>query len=65
MQGELLAVAHALAALLYTLGVLVQTLPIPYASIKIHGPQLMKDGVISELAILSVSLVTLLVSWIS
>lgn len=65
MQGELLAVGHSLAALLYVLGVLVQTLPIPYASIKAHGPQLMKDGVISEIAILSVSFVTLIVSWIS
>lgn len=65
MQGELLAVGHSLAALLYVIGVLVQTLPIPYASIKAHGPQLMKDGVISEIAILSVSIVTLLVSWIS
>ena len=65
MQGELLAVGHSLAALLYVLGVLVQTLPIPYASIKAHGPQLMKDGIISEIAILSVSFVTLIVSWIS
>ena len=65
MQGELLAVGLSLAALLYVLGVLVQTLPIPYASIKAHGPQLMKDGIISEIAILSVSFVTLIVSWIS
>lgn len=65
MQGELLAVGHSLAALLYVLGVLVQTLPIPYGAIKAHGPQLMRDGVISEIAILSVSLVTLLVSWVS
>lgn len=65
MQGELLAVGHSMAALLYVLGVLFQTLPIPYASIKAHGPQLMKDGVISEIAIASVSLVSLFVSWIS
>lgn len=64
MQGELLAVGHSLAALLYVLGVLVQTLPIPYPSIRAHGPQLMKDGVISEIAIASVSLISLLVAWI-
>lgn len=65
MQGEILALAHTLAALLYILGVLVQTLPIPYATIKAHGPQLMKDGIISEIAILSVSLIQILVSWVS
>lgn len=65
MQGELLAVGHSMAALLYVLGLLFQTLPIPFPSIKAHGPQLMKDGVISEIAIASVSLVSLFVSWIS
>lgn len=65
MQGELLAVGHSLAALLYVLGVLVQTLPIPYPSIKVHGPQLMRDGVVAEIAIASVSLITLFVTWIS
>jgi hypothetical protein len=65
MDGEMLALGHSLAVMLYVLGCLFQTLPIPYASIKIHGPQLMRDGVISEISLLSVSVITLLVSWIS
>src|SRR5437867_3470772 len=65
MQGELLALAHSLVLMMYMTGVLVQTLPIPFPSIKSHGPSLMRDSIISEIAILSVSLVTLLVSWIS
>jgi hypothetical protein len=65
IDGAILGLAHALAVLTYFLGVLMQTLPIPWKSLRAYGPMLMWDGVIAEFATLSVSLVQILVQWLS
>lgn len=63
--GSLIGLAHGLAVLNYTLGVLFQTLPIPRKELKSWGPTLMWDAVVTEFALGSVSLVSLTISWIS
>ncbi len=60
----MIGLAHSLAILTYTMGVLMQTLPVPWKSIRAYGPLLMWDGVISEMATLSIGLVQTLVVWV-
>lgn len=61
----MIGLAHSLAILTYTTGVLMQTLPVPWKSLRAYGPLLMWDGVISEMATLSISLVQVLVLWLT
>jgi hypothetical protein len=61
----MIGLAHSLAILTYTTGVLMQTLPVPWKSIRAYGPLLMWDGVVSEMATLSISLVQVLVLWMT
>jgi hypothetical protein len=61
----MIGLAHSLAVLTYMLGVLMQTLPVPWKSIRAYGPMLMWDGVIAEIATLSIGLVQLLVHWVA
>ncbi|MBO3810004.1 MAG: hypothetical protein FGF50_10505 [Candidatus Brockarchaeota archaeon] len=65
MIGALLALGHSLAWLMYILGVIFQTLPLPRKSLRAWGPTLMVDAVIAEFALASVSFVEFLVSKIS
>ncbi|MEP0825918.1 MAG: hypothetical protein HRF40_10565 [Nitrososphaera sp.] len=64
VDGSMVGLAHSLAILTYTTGVLMQTLPVPWKSIRAYGPLLMWDGVISEMATLSIGLVQTLVIWV-
>lgn len=61
----MIGLAHSLAILTYMTGVLMQTLPIPWKSARAYGPLLMWDGIIAEMATLSISLVQVLVGWVS
>lgn len=63
--GELLGLGQGLALLTYVSGALVMALPIPWKETKSWASTLMKDAVISEFALLSVSVVQLIVSWTS
>lgn len=65
MDGSMVGLAYALAALTYFLGVMMQTLPIPWKSLRAYGPQLMMDGVIAGIATASIGLVQILVQWVS
>lgn len=65
VDGSMVGLAHSLAILTYTTGVLMQTLPIPWKSLRAYGRLLMWDGVISEMATLSIGLVQTLVGWVS
>lgn len=63
--GSFLGLGYGLAALTWTLGVLMQTMPLPRKQIRAWGPTLMMDSVISLFALGSVSLIQVLVSWTS
>lgn len=65
MIGALLALGHGLAWLMYVLGVLFQTLPLPRKSLKAWGPTLMVDAVIAEFALASAGFIESLINWIS
>lgn len=65
IDGAMIGLAHALAMLTYVLGCMIQVLPIPWKGLRAHGPQLMMDGLVAELATVSVTLVPVLVDWIT
>ncbi len=65
VDGAMIGLALSLSTLSYTCGVLFQTLPLPWRSLKAHGPALMMDGVTSQIAILTIGLVQSLIQWIS
>lgn len=65
VDGAMIGLALSLSTLTYMMGVLMQTLPIPWRSLKAHGPSLMMDGVIGQIAIMTIGLVQLLVQWVS
>jgi len=63
--GTMLGLAHSLAVLTYIFGVLIQTLPLPKHEWKAHGPDLLWDACVSELAIGVVSTIQLAVNALS
>lgn len=65
VDAAMVGLAHALAMMTYVIGVLMQTLPTPWKSVRAWGPVCMLDGVISEVATASIGLVEPLVRWAS
>jgi hypothetical protein len=65
IDGAMIGLAHALAMLTYVLGCMIQVLPIPWKGLRAHGPQLMMDGLVAELATVSITLVPVIVEWIT
>ena len=65
VDGAMIGLANSLAVLTYFLGCMIQLLPIPWKGLRAHGPQLMMDGIIAQVAAGSVVLVQLLVQWVN
>ncbi|GEM_PF-2920568 len=65
VEGSMIGLAHSLAVLAYFLGIMMQTLPIPWKSIRAYGPMLMWDAVVAEIATATIGLVQILVLWVS
>lgn len=63
--GTFLGLSYGLSALTWSLGILVQTMPVPRKEIRVWGPCLMMDSVISLFALGSVNLVQILMRWVS
>jgi len=63
--GTFLGVSYGLSALTWSLGILVQTMPVPRKEIRVWGPCLMMDSVVSLFALGSVNLVQILMRWVS
>jgi len=61
----MIGLGMAVAFACYTLGVMFQTLPIPWKTIKAWGPTLMRDAVIAQIGLLSIGLIQTLVAWMS
>src|SRR3989442_362235 len=59
----MIGLANSLAILTYFLGCMIQLLPIPWKGLRAHGPQLMMDGIVAQIAAGSILLVELLVQW--
>lgn len=59
----MIGLANSLAILTYFLGCMIQLLPIPWKGLRAHGPQLMMDGIVAQIAAGSILLVQLLVQW--
>jgi hypothetical protein len=63
VDSAMIALAEALAMLTYFFGCMIQLIPVPWKGLRAHGPQLMMDGLVAELATVSVTLVPIVVEW--
>lgn len=63
--GTMLGIGHGFAIMTYIIGVSIEAMPVPFKRIKLLGPTLVSDAILAEVGLASVSLIDMLVRWIS